>query len=47
MESQTSEMPGKASRLLTIGTHRKKFIAWIMRNLSLVNRIFEMKTDLP
>ena len=47
MESQTSEMPGKASRLLTIGTQRKKFIAWIMGNLSLVNLIFEMKKDLP
>ena len=47
MESQTSEMPGKASRLLTIGTHRKKFIAWIMGNLSLVNLIFATEKDLP
>ena len=47
MESQTSEMPGKASRLLTIGTHRKKFIAWIMRNFNIVNVIFAMEKDLP
>ena len=45
MESQTSEMPGKASRLLTIGTHRKKFIAWIMGSLFVL--ILEMKKDLP
>ena len=27
IESQTPEMPGRASRVLTTGTHRKKFIA--------------------